>query len=339
MSSSAPSSPARRKSGSVGGGPSPERRRSSRLSSKSAQEKPEAEVEPAQADNDASATGGGSAREIPAEDDMSPSDDPIGNADDGHRPPTPLSTRFISWNLGEIPHTTSRVYSTDSEKEEDDNDGKQNDKDGKEDENQDRVDYKNDDEAEEIESGGDEKLHEDAQGRTLKKVVDPLPDFTGQDAARSSNAQAVPPIYEDRGIKFKPGTRHVDGPDETEIDQEQHLFLKLVDMRPKSKTDKTPKRQLIIWHNINGVPKDWSDKYAIKKLNAAHQDNIRTICHEFNWSQSEANFIAQQFNDNLEISIRELAYRFNNHFMYENYFASPQPWDIEHTGRTIESIR
>ncbi|KAF9741350.1 hypothetical protein PMIN02_004376 [Paraphaeosphaeria minitans] len=358
MSSPTPSSPIRRKSGSVGGAPSPERRRSNRLASISsvqAEPEPEAEVEPDQAANDASTGRDQSENKLPTEDDASPSDDSAGKADDAKHPPTPLSTRFNPWNFGEKPCTIRRVY-LNSEKEDDDNDVEESGDDGKKDEekndkDEDKagdeedtngVDDENDEIVEELETiktGRWEDWRRDSQGGSYNKVIDPLPDFRDQPSARSSNAQTVPPIYEDRGIKFTPGDRYVQNPDGTQIDQEKHLFLKLVDMRSKSRNDKEPKRQLVIWHNKNGAPKDWKDKYAIKKLNAAHQENIRSICRDFTWSQSEADFIAQQFKDSPNMSIRELAYHFNNYFIGDFHLSSPEEWDAVHTGRTIESIR
>ncbi|OAG12145.1 uncharacterized protein CC84DRAFT_69396 [Paraphaeosphaeria sporulosa] len=358
MSSSTPSSPARRKSGSVTGAPSPERRRSNRLASISnARTEPEGEVEAAHATDDASVDGDESESKLAADDDASPSDGSSRNADGVKPPPIPLSTRFNPWNFGEKPCTIRRVY-LNGEKKQDDNEKKASSDDGKqegeekdvkkdEDNAEDDVDANgNDDENYEqaealeiIKAGGWEDWRRDSQGGNYNKVIDPLPDFREQPPARSSNAQAVPPIYEDRGIKFKSGGRFINNADGTQIDQEKHLFLKLVDMRAKSKNDKEPKRQLVTWHNKNGAPNDWNDKYAIKKLNAAHQENIRSICRDFTWSQSEADFIAQQFKDKPKVSIRELAYHFNNYFIGDFYLSSPEEWDVVHTGRTIESIR
>ncbi|KAF2449354.1 hypothetical protein P171DRAFT_506960 [Karstenula rhodostoma CBS 690.94] len=336
MSSSAPTSPARRKSGSVGGAPSPERRRSSRLSStKSAHEE---QVEPAQAADDSDVEDGDANK--PAAQD----------AEQGKRAQSTLSTKFTPnpWHWGEIPHTTRRVYLTSSENEEYDDylkkkeDGKkdgENDTDEDEDEDGSKDEDDDDDKEESKKRKKFKDIWIDDHGKRYIKVTDPLPSFNGQPPARTSNAQAVPVIHEERGIKFRPDDRYLNGPDGTRIDQQDHLILKLVDMRPKSQTDRTPKRQLVIWFYKNGAPTDWTDKYAIKKLNAAHQDNIRTICHEFTWSQSEANYIAERFRLNRDISMRELAYEFNNRFMGDLPFSPAQGWDQVHTGRTIEAIR
>lgn len=316
-----PVNPGRRKSGSTASSGS---RRSSRLSQKSPEGRV-AEAESAWVPEDdplyqANVAKDGHESGNDAEDGAPTNDGAGGDAASAKR--LPLAEGHIPWNLGEIPSTIRRVYS------EEDNEGDEDDEDEDEDE-----DDENDTEGEK------ERTYKDSEGKRFTRVEDPLPDFAEQPAATSSNAQAIPSIHEDRGIRFQTGGRFIDRPGGTPLDQEAHLVLKLVDMRPTSKTDKKPKRQLVLWHNKHGPLKDWNDVYTVKKLNSAHQENMRSICRDFTWSQREADFIAERFRENAQISIRELAYRFNNRFMDRHYLSESRTYDPVHTGRTIEAIR
>jgi hypothetical protein len=367
------------------GAGTPERRRSSRLSSSQSKNEEPAPV------NEGSSNENKRVSKKPAEDDASHSDAP--SDDENGDDPIPLASRFDPFALGEILHTTRRVYWDDSRCEEwerkeekerqeklakkaseeddevddesdeskvieetdnddenkadndDDNRKKTEESNKKDDPKDDKEEIKEDNKKggkknlETLEEDeGQLKIKEKARKGYFDRSEDDLPEFSDQPSARGSDAQAIPPIYEDRGLKFTAEGRRVHR-DGEEIDQENYMILKLVDMRPTSRTDLTPKRQLILWTNKNGTPKDWTDKYAIKKLNASHHDNIRSICRDARWSQKEAEVIARLFRDHPDISMRELAYRFNNTLIGDRYMADKKPWDRKHTGRTTESIR
>ncbi|KAF1977392.1 hypothetical protein BU23DRAFT_596324 [Bimuria novae-zelandiae CBS 107.79] len=204
----------------------------------------------------------------------------------------------------------------------------------------------------------------DKEGNTL-----PLPDFSGQPPARNSNAQTAPQeLWEDRriGFRFHAGDRHttrgevyprrkreaaldeyadtvkglledeINDPDEP-VDQNEYLIIKLIDMRKGA--NKQPKRQPIYWAHKNGVPKDWSDKDMVKRLNDSYRDNVKSITVDAVWSQKEAHAIAECLRKNKDVSIKEVAWRLNDKFMGEDVFATPEKWDEKFRGRTIESVR
>ncbi|KAL1594535.1 hypothetical protein SLS60_010295 [Paraconiothyrium brasiliense] len=332
MSSSSPTSPNRRKSDPVGGAASPERRRSSRVSSsKSKDEESAPKAKQPQLTNGVSSDDGENVSE-PSAQDVSALSNPSPD-NEGEKKSKPKKAAH-------------KVKKT---KKDNDADAEDNDNEDEEDtdDRQDNQTLANRFNPWKPVPRGEpfrEPPFDDAWLRILNTRrdevgnLDPLPDLSDQPPARTSNGQVVPPLWEDRGITFQRG-RFIEQADGDRIDQDDHLVLKLIDMRPISKEDPTPRRQPTYWANKNGIPKDWDDAYMIKQLNGSHRDNIKTICHEPIWSQNEANFIAKQFKDNEDISIKELAYEFNNRFIGENPYEERFSWDDLHIGRTTESIR
>ena len=200
---------------------------------------------------------------------------------------------------------------------------------------------------------------------TIPEVADPLwgiipvhgkdgpqphPD---QPSARSSNAATVPPLWEDRGFRFKHGRwqdrvgSSADTPDdeggqvEEKIDQEKHLVIKLMDMRPIMNKDGTssPRRKPIIYYYENGIP-DWDSTQALKALNDRRRDAIARHTCDFPWSELERQYLTQLCTDHPDASILELAERFNYRFQgdFKEVVAFGGFHKI-HPGRTIESIR
>ncbi|KAJ4359683.1 uncharacterized protein N0V89_000239 [Didymosphaeria variabile] len=334
MSSSSPTSPNRRKSDPVGGAGSPERRRSSRnsSSSKNKDKEPAPKAKQPQLTNGVSSDEGETVSALSAQDGSAPSDPSPDKEEEKKSKPEKAA---------------SKVKKT---KKDDDVDAEDNDDEDEED----RDDGQNNQTLasrfnpwKPVPRGEPfrEPPFDDAWLRILSTGTDnrgnefPLPDLSDQPPARTSNGQIVPSLWEDRGITFQKG-RYIKDADDNRIDQDEYLVLKLIDMRPKSKEDPTPRRQPTYWGNKNGIPKDWDDTYMIKQLNGSHRDNIRTICNEPTWSQGEADFIASRFTDDEDISIKELAYQFNNRFMQDQIpYKETFPWDEVHKGRTTESIR
>ncbi|KAF1911458.1 hypothetical protein BDU57DRAFT_524595 [Ampelomyces quisqualis] len=170
-----------------------------------------------------------------------------------------------------------------------------------------------------------------------------------QPAARDSNAAVHPPLWEDRGFRFKRGSRYVkyfgpikpegadDGPD---LDQEDLLVLKLMDMRPKNKRDQAPRRIPTFYAFEAGKPKDWNNMQAIKALNDRRGQAIDRITVDAPWSQLEREYLAQLLVEHPMASIWELTELHNDHFMGKEFtettgFAHAQL----SLGRTVESVR
>lgn len=177
---------------------------------------------------------------------------------------------------------------------------------------------------------------------------DPLP-HPDQPSARTSMAAVNPPLWEDLGFRIKRGSRYVkyfgsiapegaeDGPD---LDQEQLLTLKLIDMRPISKNDQNPRRAPIHYAYEHGKPVSWSDKQSIKALNDRRTQAISRITGDSPFSRFEREYLAQLCKDNDDASIWMLASLFNDHFMGQEHTASTA-FDFHElsSGRTTESVR
>jgi hypothetical protein len=178
-------------------------------------------------------------------------------------------------------------------------------------------------------------------------------------AARTSNAATNPPLWEDRKFPFVAGRYHKSfgpGPIPTDstaldLDQEENLVLRLIDMRPiRSGPNKgAPRRQPLTWHFRTGKPKDWTDvKQTLHAMNTRRRDNIRAITCDPPWSFYEREYLAQLFQDYPNASITELAER-HNYLFTNNFregplqnttdFALHQGSAKLSTGRTTESFR
>lgn len=175
----------------------------------------------------------------------------------------------------------------------------------------------------------------------------PHPD---QPPARTSNAQTVPPLWEDRKFRFKKGSRYVqtfrrgeevaeDAP--ADKDQQENLVLKLMDMRPKTRKDLTPRRVPVYYKYQNGLPKDWDNKQTIKALNDRRQQAIDRVTMDPPWTKFEREYLLQIFKEFPDASILEVTERFNWRFKDQDYAKSTAfpAWDYISIGRTIESVR
>lgn len=209
-------------------------------------------------------------------------------------------------------------------------------------------------------------MKNDAVGVDNKKpcrVPFPMPQLI-QPSARSSNGATNPPLWEDQGARFQRGSRYVKPTSATEaedvdgssadIDQEELLHIRLLDMRPTSRSNPAPRRKPITYHygddfrdengakgNLGRKPKDWNDQQAIKGLNDRRAQAIARITQDDHWTSSEREYLATLFRESPNASIWEMTARHNDRFMNKDFthgtgFAS---YDRLSTGRTIESVR
>jgi hypothetical protein len=180
----------------------------------------------------------------------------------------------------------------------------------------------------------------------------PMPDGEPQarpdlPSARASNAQTIPPLWEDRKYRFKPGRYHKSfGPldevtDENapDLDQEDNLIIKLMDMRPVSKKNPAPKRNATFYVYENGKPKDWENAQALKALNDRRREAIWRITQDAPWTDLEREYLARLCSDYPDASILEYAERFNYRFKGDFKEATAFRFHHVHEGRTLESIR
>lgn len=175
----------------------------------------------------------------------------------------------------------------------------------------------------------------------------PHPD---QPSARDSNAATNPPMWENRKFRYKRGSRYVkyfgriepegahDGPD---LDQEDLLILRLIDMRPKGKKDAAPRRLPLAYFYEHGKPNDWNDMQAIKALNDRRGQAITRITCDPPWSYIEREYLAELCSEFPDASIWELTIRHNDRFKDKDY-TEDTAFIGSHqlsTGRTVESVR
>jgi hypothetical protein len=170
-----------------------------------------------------------------------------------------------------------------------------------------------------------------------------------QPSARDSNAATNPPLWEDRTYRFKRGSRYVkyfgpikpegadDGPD---LDQEDLLVIKLIDMRPKSKHERSPRRTPTFYCFESGKPKDWNSMQAIKALNDRRGQAIDRITADAPWTRNERDYLASLLVEHPDASIWELTELHNDYFM-DREFADSTGFAFAQlsTGRTVESVR
>lgn len=176
----------------------------------------------------------------------------------------------------------------------------------------------------------------------------PRPDPV-QPSARESGGQTNPPMWENRGFRFKRGTRRVKYfgplvPDNVhdlgeDCDQEDLLVTRLIDMRIKSRKNPTPKREPTVY-SYGRIPKDWNNMQIIKALNDRRYQAIDRITMDAPWTRIEREYLAQLFRETPDASIWDLTELHNERFMDKDYvedtgfgFASLS------TGRTVESVR
>jgi hypothetical protein len=174
----------------------------------------------------------------------------------------------------------------------------------------------------------------------------PHPD---QPSARESDASVVPPLWEDRGYRLKRGSKHVKyfGPIAPEgvdglpdLNQEDLLVLKLLDMRPKSKYDQTPRRIPTFYAYEHGMPRDWDSMQAIKALNDRRGQAIDRIVQDAPWTNLERQFLAQLCREHPDASIWQLTMLHNDRFKdKESAEDTAFAFAPLSTGRTVESVR
>ncbi|EMD60212.1 hypothetical protein COCSADRAFT_346777 [Bipolaris sorokiniana ND90Pr] len=177
---------------------------------------------------------------------------------------------------------------------------------------------------------------------------DPRPDPI-QPSARESNGQTNPPLWEDRGYRYKRGSRYVkyfgpippsdiDSLDET-LDQEALHIVKLIDMRPKSKKDPMPKRKPTIYC-YGKTPKDWNNMQTIKALNDRRYQAIDRTTMDHPWQRIEREYLASLLQNMPDASIWELTERHNARFMGQDFTeATGFGFANLSSGRTVESVR
>lgn len=180
------------------------------------------------------------------------------------------------------------------------------------------------------------------------KTGDPRP-HAHQPSARNSDAATNPPLWEDRKFRFRRGSRHVkyfgplkpDGADSgPDLDQEDLLVVKLIDMRPKSRRDLTPRRTPMFYAFEHGKPKDWNNMQAIKALNDRRSQAIDRVTTDSPWQTIEREYLAALLVELPNASIWELTERHNDRFMNEDYaLATAFTFVDKSIGRTVESVR
>jgi hypothetical protein len=203
-------------------------------------------------------------------------------------------------------------------------------------------------------------------GTVLPKPVIPLPDAhefrgckpklgdgaprppTKQPSAKTSNAASIPDLWEDRGYIFDQGSRYrkyvnekPDNVDELseDIDQLAGMPLKLINMNPRSKKDRTPKRTPEVYIYKNGSPKDWDDTQTIKCLNDRRRDAIERVTRDPPWTNLEREYLAELVRQFPDGSIWDWTEHHNYRFV-DNYrwpTGLPGIMDLS-DGRTVESV-
>jgi hypothetical protein len=154
-----------------------------------------------------------------------------------------------------------------------------------------------------------------------------------QPPARDSNGDVRPPLWEDRkgAVRVKRGSRIVDG-----YDQADHLWLPLMDVRPVSAKNQTPRRKVIGYWYPHGMPEDWNDATVLNDANKALQEAIKSNSNkEAPYSPAERQILATIFAEDPEISLLDAAELFNER-------AHPVTGSEEGsypTGRFTESIQ
>lgn len=178
---------------------------------------------------------------------------------------------------------------------------------------------------------------------------DPRP-HPDQPSARDSDAATNPPMWEERNYRFKRGSRYVkyQGPikpgvssdDDSDIDQENFMIMQLIDMRPVSKHDQSPRRQPTSYFFEHGKPKDWNNMQAVKALNDRRGQAIDRVTMDAPWSKIEREYLSQLFNNHPDASIWELTERHNDRFKGQDFTgATGFTFTKVSDGRTVESVR
>jgi hypothetical protein len=152
----------------------------------------------------------------------------------------------------------------------------------------------------------------------------PAPD---QPSARASNGQTNPPLFENRGYRYKRGSQLVkhhytiDPANMASLpidrDQEELLAVRLIDMRLNRKTS-VPKRSPDVYC-YGKRPRDWNSKQSIKALNDRRYQAIDRETMDAPWTEIEREYLARLIREDPDASILDLAERHNDRFMGQDY--------------------
>ncbi|KAI4638483.1 hypothetical protein J4E93_010037 [Alternaria ventricosa] len=169
-----------------------------------------------------------------------------------------------------------------------------------------------------------------------------------QPSARESMGQTEPPMWENRGFRYKRGSRDTkhnfqvepDNVDQLPQDknQEDLLAIPLMDMRLTDKTKPTSHKREPVVYCYNRVPKDWNDKQTVKALNDRRYQGIDRVTIDPPWSEIEREYLASLMRDNPDASIWELTELHNDRFKGKD-FREATPFGQLSDGRTVESTR
>ncbi|KAF3006916.1 hypothetical protein E8E13_011217 [Curvularia kusanoi] len=154
-----------------------------------------------------------------------------------------------------------------------------------------------------------------------------------QPAARDSNGEIRPPLWEDRkgAVRLKRGDRFMNG-----YDQVQHMWLPLIDVRPKSAKNQQPRRRLKLYYFAHGLPQNWTSSDALNDINKALQEAVKANSNkEAPYSIAEREVLANIFAENPEISLLDAAELFNE----RAYPLTGSEEGRYPTGRFTESIQ
>ncbi|OAG20618.1 hypothetical protein CC77DRAFT_1050039 [Alternaria alternata] len=176
----------------------------------------------------------------------------------------------------------------------------------------------------------------------------PAPD---QPSARASNGQTNPPLFENRGYRYKRGSQLVkhhytiDPANMASLpidrDQEELLAVRLIDMRLNRKTS-VPKRSPDVYC-YGKRPRDWNSKQSIKALNDRRYQAIDRETMDAPWTEIERKYLARLIREDPDASILDLAERHNDRFMGQDYKESTGFMKVMggslSIGRTVESVR
>ncbi|KAI4656627.1 uncharacterized protein J4E78_006517 [Alternaria triticimaculans] len=169
-----------------------------------------------------------------------------------------------------------------------------------------------------------------------------------QPSARESMGQTEPPMWENRGFRYKRGSRDTKHNFQVEPDnidqlpqdknQEDLLAIPLMDMRLKDKNELTSHKREPVIYCYNKVPKDWNDKQTVKALNDRRYQGIDRVTIDPPWSEIEREYLASLMRDNPDASIWELTELHNDRFKGKD-FREATPFGKLSDGRTVESTR
>ncbi|OAL53710.1 hypothetical protein IQ07DRAFT_628910 [Pyrenochaeta sp. DS3sAY3a] len=127
--------------------------------------------------------------------------------------------------------------------------------------------------------------------------------------------------------------------DDEGLDQEDNLVIQLIDMRPKCRSDPSPRRTPV-YYAYEGRPKDWSNQQAVKCLNDRRAQAIDRITMDAPWTETEREYLLELLETYPKASIWELTERHNDKFKdKEHTVKTAFSFTSLSKGRTVESVR